>query len=142
MYIDIAMHMTMNITILVLTMTMYMHIVMTMNIYITEDNRINLKNLNGSMSGLVNELLRDYFNKQPTATKVYPASRTRAVTATDLRAEDLPSLAELEQKDLEDPYPELVWDTATQRVYDKTTGEEAEADPSLVKELKRLGKTV
>lgn len=45
-----------------LHMNMNMCIVMNMNIYITPDNENKLRNHGGSMSGLINGLLDNYFN--------------------------------------------------------------------------------
>lgn len=42
--------------------------IMTMNIYITQENETSLRNYNGSMSGLINDLLSQYFD-QPTSLR-------------------------------------------------------------------------
>lgn len=50
---------------------MHMCIIMSMNIYINEDNEINLRKYAGSMSGLVNRLLDDFFTGSPVTSKGY-----------------------------------------------------------------------
>lgn len=37
-----------------------------MNIYITKENEEDLRRFDGSMSGLINALLRDFFESNPT----------------------------------------------------------------------------
>lgn len=46
---------------------MYMCIVMFMNIYIKPTNETMLRDYNGSMSGLVNRLLEEFFADYPSA---------------------------------------------------------------------------
>lgn len=46
---------------------MRMCIIMSMNIYIKPDIEEKLRRYDGSMSGLINRLLADFFEKNPTA---------------------------------------------------------------------------
>lgn len=48
-------------------MYMNMYMIIHMNIYIKEENEYNLRRYDGSMSGLVNRLLEDFFKEYPAA---------------------------------------------------------------------------
>lgn len=135
-----------------MTMYMYMNmcIIMSMNIYITPDNEQRIRQHGGSMSGLVNQLLAEYFSRSHTS------NATGNTTVSELLGGEGPvggrriimprEEPEPEEDEEEDTLPQS-WFYSPQygKVYDSEMEEEVgfpnkKAFDEAVKELKRRGR--
>lgn len=112
-----------------------MSILMTMNIYIKPQNEELLRRYDGSMSGLVNRLLEDFFEEYPSAATGIRRTVDKVFT---LPPQDN-SLSTVPHQ-IDDPYENLVFESVSGRVADTELEDYIEeVTPELVKELKRRG---
>ena len=121
-----------------LTSIMNMCIVMNMNIYIRPDLEKRLREA-PSMSGLINNLLERHFLGTVDGGK----TQEDVVAEIEAKIYDTPKIRPLveviDDEPEEDFYATLILDTVAGGVFDTEDGERVDADPEMIKELKKRG---